>query len=304
MDVDSTQIEVESDRAGQRLDRFLADRLGISRARIRHLLEAGRISRSGRVLALSDKSLKTEPGFRFEIAGSLRAGDERPLPRPDLDWRLVAEGEGWLVVDKPAGCGVHPLRPDQDDTVLNAVVARRPQIVGIGEGGLRSGIVHRLDVDTTGALAFATDQALWKRLRGAFSEHRVEKVYLALVHGRFEKTHRVDLSLTVKRHHPAHVAVAAGGQPCRQRVTPIEVFAEATLVEVRLETGFLHQIRATMAHLGHPIVGDTEYIGTRATTPIEAPRQLLHAARLAVDEIAVKIPLPDDFETALGALRA
>ena len=109
----STVIEVESDRGGERIDRFLADQLGISRARVRHLLEVGRISRADRALGLSDKSLMTEAGNRFEIAGSIRAEDEEPLPRPDLDWRLVAEGVGWLVVDKPAGCGVHPLRPSQ-----------------------------------------------------------------------------------------------------------------------------------------------------------------------------------------------
>ncbi len=303
-DVESTEVEVESDRGGQRLDRFLADQLGISRARVRHLLEVGRISRAGRALTLSDKSHTTEPGISFEITGLLRAEDERPLPRPDLDWRLVAEGKGWLVVDKPAGRGVHPLRPDQDDTVLNAVVARRGEIVGIGEGGLRSGVVHRLDVDTTGALAFATHGAVWKRLRGAFSEHRVKKVYLALVAGRFEESRRVDLPLTIKRHHPAHVEVAEGGRSCRQRVTPIEIFADATLVEVRLETGYLHQIRATMAHLGHPVVGDANYGGTGDAMPIEAPRQLLHAARLAIDEIAVEVSLPGDFETVLATLRA
>jgi 23S rRNA pseudouridine1911/1915/1917 synthase len=302
--VESTQVEVESDRGGERLDRFLADQLGISRARVRHLLEVGQISRAGRALALSDKSLKTEPGISFEVTGSLRAEDERLLPRPDLDWRLVAEGEGWLVVDKPAGRGVHPLRPDQDDTVLNAVVARREEIVGIGEGGLRSGVVHRLDVDTTGALAFATDEALWKRLRGAFSEHRVKKYYVALVAGRFEEPRRVDLPLTIKRHHPAHVEVEQGGRPCRQRVTPIEIFADTTLIEVRLETGFLHQIRATMAHLGHPVVGDVRYGGTGDAIPVKAPRQLLHATRLAVDEIAVEVSLPGDFEMVLATLRA
>jgi 23S rRNA pseudouridine1911/1915/1917 synthase len=301
--VESTVIEVEADRGGQRLDRFLADQLGISRARVRHLLEVGRISRAGRALALSDKSLMTEPGVRFELAGSLRAEDERPIPRPDLDWRIVAEGMGWLVVDKPAGCGVHPLRPDQDDTMLNAVVARREEIVGIGEGGLRSGVVHRLDVDTTGALVFATNEVLWKRLRGAFSEHRVRKYYVALVAGRFEEARQVDLPLVIKRHHPAHVEVAKDGHPCRQRVTPIEVFANATLIEVRLETGFLHQIRAMMAHLGHPVVGDAEYGGRGDAMPVEARRQLLHAARLVVDEIEVEIPLPADFEAALSTLR-
>lgn len=301
--MDSTSIEVETGHEGQRLDRYLADRLEISRARVRHLLESGRISRSGRALGLADKSLVTMAGDAFEIAGSLRAEDERPAPRPDLDLRMIAKGIGWVVVDKPAGCGVHPLRPDQQDTVLNAVVARYPEIEGVGEGGLRSGVVHRLDVDTTGALAFATDETLWRRLRGAFSEHRVRKFYLALVAGRFESGRRVDFRLEVTRHQPAHVEVSEGGLMCRQRVTPIAVFADATLVEVRLETGFLHQIRATMAHIGHPIVGDAEYGGTAEEVSVKAPRPLLHAARLEVDEIDVEAALPDDFESLLASLR-
>ncbi|HIK83557.1 MAG TPA: RluA family pseudouridine synthase [Myxococcales bacterium] len=300
------------DQVGVRLDRALAEGLGVSRARVRHLLEVGRISMAGQVLGLSDKSRKVEEADDFTISGSLRAEDEMPRPRPDLDLTIVAEGLGWIVVDKPPGCGVHPLRPDQEDTVLNSVVAHFDGIVGVGEGGLRSGVVHRLDVDTTGALLFAKDEIHWKRFRGAFSEHRVRKTYLALVAGNFEQARRVDLSLEVTRHHPAHVQVVKGGHACRQHVTPIESFSEATLVEVGLETGFLHQIRATMAHLGHPVVGDAEYASaseyegdseSEGVASIAAPRQMLHAARLSVDEISVDVPMPADFKAVLESLR-
>jgi 23S rRNA pseudouridine1911/1915/1917 synthase len=306
------RVTVDLDQAGKRLDRALAERLGISRARVRHLLEVGRVASAERVLSLSDKGLPTQSGDRFTISGSLRAEDEKPIPRPDLDLVIVAEGLGWLVVDKPSGCGVHPLRPDQDDTVLNSVVAHCPQIVGVGEGGLRSGVVHRLDVDTTGALVFAKDEMHWKRFRGAFAEHRVKKTYRALVAGNFEQARRVDLSLEITRHHPAHVAVVADGRPCRQHVTPIESFADATLVEVRLETGFLHQIRATMAHLDHPVIGDKEYGSgedrdpDEASSPLEpmsVSRQMLHAARLSVDEISVDVPMPEDFRSVLESFR-
>jgi 23S rRNA pseudouridine1911/1915/1917 synthase len=303
--VESTIVEIEDDsgQLGLRLDRALADRLGISRARVRHLLEVGRISKGDRGLSISDKSLLTALGDRFTISGSLRAEDERPTPRPDLDLVVIAEGMGWLVVDKPAGWGVHPLRPDQHDTVLNAVVARYEEIVGVGEGGLRSGVVHRLDVDTSGALLFAKDEMHWKRFRGAFSEHRVNKRYRALVAGKFEKARRVDFSLEVTRHHPAHVKVVANGHPCRQHVIALEHFPDATLVEVQLETGFLHQIRATMAHIGHPVLGDLEYATTDEIAKIPASRQMLHAMRLSVDEISVEVPLPEDMEAVLDKLR-
>lgn len=305
--VESTRVVVEESKAGQRLDRFLADQLAVSRARVRHLLEVGRVRLDGRTLALTDKSHATVSAEVFEVEGSILASDERPRPRPDLTLEIVAQGEGWLVVDKPPGCGVHPLRPDQEDTVLNAVVARYPEIMGVGEGGLRSGVVHRLDVETTGALVFATTERAWKRLRGAFSEHRVQKRYLALVEGRFEAPRRVDVSLVVKRHRPAHVeVVSTDGHACRQWVTPKRIFADATLVEVDLETGFLHQIRATLAHLGHPILGDADYgSASRSTSEaIGAVRPLLHSARLTVDEIAVSVDLPADFAAALELLEA
>lgn len=313
-------VEVEEASAGERLDRFLAERLGVSRARVRHLLEFGRVSidddGGGRALELADKARRTAVGERFGVAGPLRAEEERPMPRPDLDWRCVAEGPGWVGVDKPAGCGVHPLYPAQQDTVLNAVVARHPEIVGVGEGGLRSGVVHRLDVDTTGALLFATTEEGWRRLRGAFSAHQVEKRYLALVRGRFEGPGRIELALSVKRHRPARVEVVepAAGRLCRQRVRVLRRFEEATLVEIELETGFLHQIRASLAHLGHPVLGDREYgeaSGAGADGDCDedssqgaetAPRPMLHAARLVFEEIELVVPPPPDFVAATAAL--
>ncbi len=313
--MESTSVEVGEDGQGQRLDRFLADRLGVSRARVRHLLEVGRVRLGERPLGLSDKSHSTATSEIFEISGSLLAADERPISRDDLPLEILSQGSGWIVVNKPAGCGVHPLRPDQDDTVLNAVVARFPEILGVGEGGLRSGVVHRLDVGTTGALVFATNEHLWKRLRGAFSEHRVRKTYLALVAGRFENRRRVDVSLAVTQHSPARVkVVATGGTRCKQRVTPKRVFSDATLVEIELETGFLHQIRATLAFLGHPILGDADYsdVAKKASTdsaseyvlPIEAARPLLHATSLSVDEIFVRVDPPVDFSEAIKELEA
>ncbi len=258
MDEQARSIEAAESDGGQRLDRFLADGLGVSRARVRNLLETGRVRLAGRALALSDKSHLVAAGERFTVDGASRAEDERPTPRPDLPLVVVDDGGGWVVVDKPAGVGVHPLRPDQEDTVLNALVARFPGVEGVGEGGLRSGVVHRLDVETSGALLFATDDESWRDLRGAFSDHRIDKRYLALVAGAFATERRVDLPLEITSHKPARVRVREGGRLCRQHVRTVERFADTTLVEVSLETGFLHQIRARWLHLGHPVIGDAD----------------------------------------------
>jgi 23S rRNA pseudouridine1911/1915/1917 synthase len=295
--MDEGVIEASEASQGQRLDRFLADRLGVSRARVRHLLEHGRIRFGDRALGLADKSHAVAPGECFAVVGARKAEDEQPTPRPDVPLEILAEGDGWLVVNKPAGRGVHPLHPDQEDTVLDALCARRPEIVGVGEGGLRSGVVHRLDVDTSGALLFATTDESWRRLRGAFSDHRIEKRYRAIVEGDLSRERRVDLPLEITRHRPARVSVREGGRICRLHVRPLERLRDATHVEVALETGFLHQIRASLAHLGHPIVGDAVYGGGAG-----AARPMLHARSLRLGEIAVVVDPPEDFASLLQSL--
>ena len=178
--------------------------------------------------------------------------------------------------------------------MLNALIAREPLVHGVGEGGLRSGVVHRLDVDTSGTLLLATRAETWDRLRRAFAEHRVEKVYRALVLGRVVHAGSAERPLVTARHRPARVRVAAQGELARgARVgrlsyRPLEVFDSVTLLEVRPLTGFLHQIRATLAHLGFPVAGDRSY--GPASDPTGAARQMLHAARVAFEEIAGREP--------------
>jgi len=306
--VNSTDVDVSAEHATQRLDRYLADQLGISRARVRHLLEVGRVQLGDRALELGDKSHSVAVGERFSVAGAVRAEDELPVARADRPIEIGGEGPGWIVVNKPAGWGVHPLRPDQEETVLNSVLALRPEILGVGEGGLRSGVVHRLDVDTSGALILATDDEAWQRLRGGFSAHLVEKRYHALVAGHLPRERRVDMDLEVSRHQPAHVVVRRGAKACGQHVRPLRHFGSATLIEVRLETGFLHQIRATMAHLGHPVLGDLEYWPTgeedSIDPPIEVSRQMLHARNLIFDDVDVEIEVPADLAAAVAELEA
>ena len=188
--------------------------------------------------------------------------------------------------------------------MLNALIARRPEILGVGEGGLRSGVVHRLDVETSGALIVATEASAWGRLRGAFADHRVEKRYQALVSGDFAEPRHVALPLVVSRHRPARVAVDPAGRPCRQFVRPLERLDGVTLVEIELETGFLHQIRASLAHLGHPLLGDPAYGGPSSRGGAKIARVMLHARRVAWADIDASVEPPADFRAVLAALGA
>jgi 23S rRNA pseudouridine1911/1915/1917 synthase len=216
---------------------------------------------------------------------------------------VLAEGAGWSVVDKPPGMPVHPRREDERGTALGFLAARHPEVVGVGEGGLRSGVVHRLDVETSGCLAFAWREDAWQRLRDAFRRHRMEKVYRALALGRLRGGGELALEMVVAQHRPARVRVAAGGHRTELAWRALEPLRGATLVEVRPRTGFLHQIRAAFAHLGHPLAGDARYGAREAGDPSGATRTLLHASRLAGEGLEAAAPDPPDLRAALAALR-
>ena len=301
------RLEVCEAEAGARLDVFLARRLGLSRADARALLARGAVALDGRIAELAAKGLALEAGARVDVMGAAPRAAQRPAAEPELGFAVLAEGPGWLVLDKPAGVPVHPLAEDERGTLLNFAVARHPEMLGIGEGGLRSGVVHRLDVDTSGCLALAISEPAWRRLREAFRRHRVSKTYRAIALGALRERGELELPLVVARHRPARVRAALPGER-GARATRLawrvrERLRGAVLVEVDLETGFLHQVRATLAHLGAPLAGDRLYGPPAEGDPSGAARQMLHAARLSYAELSAESPDPPDFREVLDRLR-
>jgi 23S rRNA pseudouridine1911/1915/1917 synthase len=299
-------LRVDETAAGMRLDVFLAERLELSRAQARRLLSRGAVRVGERTLSERAKGEPVSVGTAIEVARFERPENQCAVPEPTAQLVVLAEGPGWLAIDKPAGTPVHPLAPEETGTLLNALIARRPEVHGVGEGGLRSGVVHRLDVDTSGVLLVATLEDTWQRLRTAFSEHRVTKTYRAIVVGRLEGDGEIELGFVTARHRPAKVRVVGTSERSRGvrmgslRWRCLERFDTATLVEVQPRTGHLHQIRATMEHLGYPVAGDRVYGPPDA---LAAPRQLLHAAAVAFEEVAASSPDPDDFREMLERLR-
>jgi 23S rRNA pseudouridine1911/1915/1917 synthase len=291
--------------AGSRLDAFLARALACSRAEVRRILAEGGVEIDARAVSARAKGLCLAGGERVRVRAFTRARERRIEADPGAALVVLARGPGWLALDKPAGVPVHPLREGERGTLLGAVAARHPGLQGVGEGGLRSGLVHRLDTDTSGVVLVATEEATWRRLREGFRTHRATKLYRAVVLGQPPAAGHEELALRVSRHRPARVAVAEPGDPqariARLAWRRLESFALASLVEVRLETGFLHQIRATFAHLGHPVAGDRRY--GSGHDPTQAPRQMLHASVLELDEIRAESPDPPDLVALLGRLR-
>lgn len=290
---------------GTRLDRAIADWRGLSRAAVLRLLDQGAVTCNGRAMTRANKGDLLPAGAWLVLS---QAYDQRESPRPDHELVLdvLTQGEGYLVVNKPAGVPVRPHALDEVGTVLNAVVARCPEIIGVGEGGLRSGVVHRLDTDTSGALLIATHQEAWDRFRKAFSEHRIQKRYVTLVCGVPDAVGQSKRSLRVATHRPARVDVKPIGQggdgarPCSLSWRVLDrLDHRASLVEVDLHTGFLHQVRVMMNDLGYAVIGDPVY---GEVDRFDAPRQMLHATSLAFEELAVQAPMPADMQAMLETL--
>jgi 23S rRNA pseudouridine1911/1915/1917 synthase len=302
---DEPRILVVSDAEGNtRLDVILAKHLTIGRAAARRMIADGAVQLNGSFAA--QKGTLVSPGQRIEIASFASNGQQTVIPRADLPLVELQKGTGWIAVDKPAGWPVHPLHSDESETLLNAAIARYPQIQNIGEGGLRSGIVHRLDIDTSGVILLATEQKTWQHLRRAFEEHRTKKIYRAIVAGKMNGGDRLVLDLRIAQHSPARVKIVedkiipkpAGTRRCDLIWRAIQPLRNATLLEIDLGTGFLHQIRVMLAHIGHPVLGDKIY----GALDSDIPRQMLHAHSIRIGEIYAESSDPSDFSEMVSLL--
>ncbi len=297
----------------ERLDRFLADQLSISRTQAARLIAdrrvdvGGAIARASRLLARGDT-------VRIDLP------DEAPprhIQPADIPLAVVFEDDQLLVLDKPAGLVVHPAPGHWDDTLVNALAARgTPLSEG---GGGRPGIVHRLDRDTSGLMVVAKTDLAHRRLGAALAARRVTRRYAALAWGHLDQS-PTTIDAPVARHEGdrKRMAVVAGGRSARTDAYVVARFSVCDLLRLELHSGRTHQIRVHLAHIGHPIVGDPVYggggarrisgIGRPLADRLEAvtKRQALHAAYLSFHHPVSGVPVaftsewPADLATALA----
>lgn len=295
------------DGESERLDRFVADRMNLSRTRVQKLLADGKITLDGRV---PRKSEVVEPGQVVEV--DVPPPEVVDIVAEDLPITIVYEDDDLLVVDKAAGMVVHPAPGHRSGTLVNALLWHVPTVSGVG-GRARPGIVHRLDRDTSGLLVVAkTDQA-HRGLSAALKERRVKRFYLAAAWGHLSESPLVvEAPIGRDPRDRKRMAVVDDGRPATTRFEVRERWLRADLLHVALKTGRTHQIRVHLEHIGHPVVGDQTYgigwergLGGPTRRWVDeltrrVSRQFLHAAELhfrhptSGEELRFESHLPDD----------
>ncbi|WP_342452368.1 RluA family pseudouridine synthase [Pararoseomonas baculiformis] len=309
-----------AEQAGERLDRAFAGMGGLSRSRVKALVEAGQAARDG--VTTTDPSESLRPGAQYSLTVP-PPESATPLPQA-MDLAILFEDRHLIVLDKPAGLVVHPAPGHAEGTLVNAILAHAgEELSGIG-GERRPGIVHRLDKDTSGVMVVAKSEAAHHALSTAFAERDLDRSYLALAWGTPSPVSG-SVEAAIGRH-PADrkrmAVVSRGGKHALTHYATERAWGAAcALVRCRLATGRTHQIRVHMAHIGHPLVGDPVYLrrspaaarglpDTARDALLAFPRQALHAQSLGFrhpisgEPLSFTSPLPPDMAALISVLDA
>ena len=299
---DAYTYTIGDDEAGQRIDRYIASLFeNVSRTSVQQMivdegvLVNGHTSKPGYLLRVGDEVCIVQ-----SVPKSTGNAKPRVLP---LD--IIYEDEDLLVVNKTAGMVVHPSPGHVDDTLVNAVLARYPDLQHVE--GLRPGIVHRLDRDTSGLIIVAKNAHAQAALIEQMKRHEIVKRYLALVEGVVSSDNgSIDAPIGRDPRHRQQMAVTAtGSREARTHFRVLERFQRHTLLLLQLETGRTHQIRVHLKAIGHPVVGDPVYGSGNTRGNISLKRQFLHAFQLTFTHpmsgkvLELEAPLPEDLKFVL-----
>ncbi len=302
------EISLQIEENGERLDRYLAEHLtDFSRSRIQQLITQGNVQVNGQICLT--KKVTVQKGDRI----CLEIPDVQPLDlkAEAIPLDILYEDDCLLIVNKPAGLVVHPAPGHPDGTLVNALLAHCPNLPGIS-GVQRPGIVHRLDKDTTGAIAIAKTDFAQQHLQAQLKAKTARRDYLGVVYG-VPPTIKGKIDFPIGRHpvdrkKMAVVPIEKGGRNAITHWEIMERLDNYTLIHFQLETGRTHQIRVHSAYIGHPIVKDPLY-GSGKEVGVNLPGQALHAWKLQLVHpvtskfISVTAPLPTAFLTLLEVLR-
>ncbi len=293
------RIRVDEPNHGVRLDVLLSlePSFGRSRSFAQKIIDAGLVSINGK-LAKSSARVRAGDEIAFEVPAPLPS---EALPE-SIPIDVVYEDSQIIVVNKPRGMVVHPAAGNRSGTLVNALLARCPDISAIGDR-VRPGIVHRLDKDTTGVLVVAKNERSLKALQTQIKARTAKRRYVALVNGVILKPGMVDAPIGRDPKNRKKMAVVQNGRPAVTKFCVIERFERSCLLRIELETGRTHQIRVHMAHIGHPVANDSVYGRKKTASTLKG--QALHAYELGLChpetgvQMLFRAGLPEDFRDEL-----
>lgn len=319
------KIKITSEQAGQRLDVFLCEYLGITRSQVQKIVKQGIIllngdspKKSGEKLSLHDViSLVPEKKMKKKVS-SVKV--EKKIK---VKVKIVADAPDYVVIDKPAGLLVHPTEANEQNTLVDFLLTQYPEIAKVGESTVRPGIVHRLDREASGLLTVAKTQKMFLHLKKQFKNREVEKEYFVLVYGHFADKHGY-IDFEIDRGRDGRMVARPKTdklklknvdkiQPGKESLTEYWVEKEISrfsLLRVRIHTGRMHQIRVHMFAMNHPVVGDTLYFNPKLIkkNDVKLERLFLHSYRLSFldlkkEKVEFEIKLPKELETYLETLK-
>jgi len=318
--MDLQEVEVKKEDKGKRIDQFVVNILdNITRGQVIKMIKTS-------VITLNNNAVK--PSYRLKgnenvQIGEMEEDDNKILPNKNIVLDIVENVENFAIINKQIGLQVHPSHREREKTLVNALLANFPEISNVGEDVERPGIVHRLDKDTTGLLVVAKNQDTFEGLKKLFQDRMVQKTYHALVFGSFDdKDGVVDAPIArATSYTKQKIAFGKYKGNAKEAQTEFKVLGEyafsseitISLVEAKPKTGRTHQIRVHMAHIGHPLVGDTRYytknehkLDLSDLREYDPSTFYLHAKELSFvlnnEEYDFKVGYPDRFGALLRHL--
>lgn len=304
---ESRSLPVPDGLHGARVDAGLARLLGFSRSRVAEIAEAGGVQQDGRTLGKSDKLVA---GASLFVSWEEKSGPEI-VATIVPDFRIVYDDDDIVVIDKPVGVAAHPAVGWDGPTVLGALAGAGYTIATSGSAE-RAGIVHRLDVGTSGLMVVAKSERAYSALKHSFHDRDVTKIYHAVVQGHPDPlTGTIDAPIGRHPKSDWKFAVTSEGKHAVTHYATLEAFPHAALLEIKLETGRTHQIRVHMSAQRHPCVGDSLYgADPTLSAKLGLSRQWLHAHKLGFahpatgEYVEFTSPYPPDLAHALNILRS
>lgn len=316
---------IDESCVGVRLDKFLSDKFKnlkpeITRSKIKNLIENNQVKCENTLLISPSQLTKINQQFTI----TLQNNQQHRITPKKIDYKIIYEDQDLMVIDKPANLTVHPGNGNQDNTLVNGLLYSHNQKLSTVAGEFRSGIVHRLDKDTSGLMLIAKNDFTHLKLSEMLKNRLIKRTYLAIIFGVIEPRFGV-INIAIERSRVNRLKMKVAKNAKRIAIThykTLEIFANnlASLVECKLETGRTHQIRSHFEYCKHSLIGDQLYNSAKKNPPSSTsdslkdllqnfPRQALHSYKIEFNHprsqnlLSFEIELPDDLQKLYNALK-